>query len=55
MGRVGSSMNFSWTFIGDPVTTKWGIKKAGANDFESNCLWLKTVLKGLKIKDIMGV
>lgn len=29
-------MNFSWTFIGDPVTIKWGIKKAGANDFESN-------------------
>ena len=36
MGRVGSSMNFSWTFIGDPVTINWGIKRAGANDFESN-------------------
>ena len=29
-------MNFTWTFVGDPVTIKWGIKEAGADDFASN-------------------
>ena len=46
MGTVGSSMNFSWTFIGDPGTIKWGIKKAGANAFESNGLILSVAKDG---------
>ena len=29
-------MNFTWTFIGDPVTIDWGIKKPGVNTFSSN-------------------
>ena len=45
MGTVGSSMNFSWTFIGDPVAIEWGIKKAGANGFESNGLILSVAIK----------
>lgn len=29
-------MNFTWTFIGDPITIEWGIKKDGENTFASN-------------------
>ena len=37
MSTVGSSVNFTWTFTGDPSTIDWGIKKAGsATAFESN-------------------
>ena len=43
---MGSSVNFTWTFVGDPVTIKWGIKKAGANDFESNGLILSVAKDG---------
>ena len=39
-------MNFTWTFVGDPVTIKWGIKKAGANVFESNGLILSVAKDG---------
>ena len=51
MGTVGSSMNFSWTFIGDPGTIKWGIKKAGANAFESNGLILSVAKDGTQTVD----
>ena len=54
MGRVGSSMNFSWTFIGDPVTINWGIKKAGANDFESNGLILSVAKDGTQRVENQG-
>lgn len=33
---MGSSVNFTWTFTGDPLTIDWGIKQVGANDFQSN-------------------
>ena len=37
MSTVGSSVNFTWTFTGDPRKIDWGIRKAGsANAFESN-------------------
>ena len=37
MTTVGSSVNFTWTFTGDPSTIDWGIRKKGsANAFESN-------------------
>ena len=32
----GSSVNFTWTFIGDPIAIDWGIKKAGENTFASD-------------------
>lgn len=46
MSTVGSSVNFTWTFTSDPVSIKWGIKKAGANDFESNGLILSVAKDG---------
>ena len=46
MNTVGSSANFTWTFEGDPVTIKWGIKQAGANDFEPNGLLLSVAKDG---------
>ena len=46
MSTVGSSVNFTWTFVGDPLGIKWGIKKAGANDFESNGLILSVATDG---------
>ena len=49
MGTVGSSMNFSWTFIGDPVAIKWGIKKAGADDFKSNGRILTVAKDGTQV------
>ena len=37
MSRVGSSVNFTWTFTGDPSTIDWGIRnRDGSNSFESN-------------------
>ena len=54
MGTVGSSINFSWTFVGDPVTIKWGIKKAGANDFESNGLILSVAKDGTQRVENQG-
>ena len=54
MGRVGSSMNFSWTFIGDPVTINWGIKRAGANDFESNGRILSVAKDGTQTVENQG-
>ena len=54
MGTVGSSMNFSWTFIGDPVRIKWGIKKAGAIDFESNGLILSVAKDGTQTVENQG-
>ena len=46
MSTVGSSVNFTWTFVGDPATIKWGIKKAGTNVFESNGLILSVAKDG---------
>ena len=54
MGTVGSSMNFSWTFIGDPVTIKWEIKKAGVIDFESNGLILSVAKDGTQTVENQG-
>ena len=54
MGIVGSSINFSWTFVGDPVTIKWGIKRAGANDFESNGLILSVAKDGTQRVENQG-
>ena len=36
MSTAGSSVNFTWTFTGDPLRIDWGIKQAGADDFKSN-------------------
>ena len=36
MSTLGSSVNFTWTFTGDPSTIDWGIKQVGANSFKSN-------------------
>ena len=36
MSTVGSSVNFTWTFTGNPSSIEWGIKQAGADDFQLN-------------------
>ena len=36
MSTVGSSVNFTWTFTGDPHAIEWGIKQVGADDFQLN-------------------
>ena len=33
---MGSSVNFAWTFTGNPVTIDWGIKEADADRFQPN-------------------
>ena len=34
--RVHSTVNFIWTFTGNPYEIDWGIKGAAVNDFEAN-------------------
>ena len=36
MSTVGSSVNFTWTFTGNPSSIDWGIKQAGADAFQLN-------------------
>lgn len=51
MGIVGSSVNFTWPFTGDPSTIDWGIMKAGSahvlNQISVFCLWIEGVPKRL--------
>ena len=54
MSTVGSSVNFTWTFVGDPATIKWGIKKAGTNVFESNGLILSVAKDGTQTVENQG-
>ncbi|KAL9964189.1 hypothetical protein ACROYT_G027787 [Oculina patagonica] len=35
-GLVGSSVNFTWSFIGDADKVDWGLKKYGVNSFENS-------------------
>ena len=54
MRKVGSSLNFTWTFVGDPIRIKWGIKKAGANDFKSDGLILSVAADGTQTVENQG-
>ena len=54
--RVHSTVNFTWTFTGEPGEIDWGIKGTAENDFEASqpILSLKNGVQNLKDQEYDG-